>query len=659
MRPMLASAVADITQLTYPLYASPKLDGCFSGNAQVWTEKGMVKIKDIVESRLKVKVASYNMDTKKVEFKKILNWYDNGDKEPQNWLNWIGSSSCITKNHKIYDAEREEWVEAGSFKGETISIDSRLNEALTGMLLGDSICAIEKRGQSGWRISWTVATKDLEYGEHKMKLMQGLFDNPIRKKDKISGYGSEVTYYVTPACTNLPTTVCRDLYQYDRSVEDYGKRKVDLNANDLRHFGDLSLAIWYFDDGSLSSNNGNSLTPRLIFSVPRYSDKTRHQFEKMFKRLYNVTPTFTKNGKDVSMVFSTPDSWYLLARINAVAGGVMPRKIPKCFDRKIVWEPLERISKSNLSDFKIYLSEYTRQHSKVAYDIEVEDNHNYFCDGILVHNCRGLVINGIVTSRSLKPIPNKYVQELFGNEHFNGLDGELIVGNPCDNSTFNTTTSVVMSRDKNPEEYGGVVFYVFDKFTNSEDEYLQRYSDLLAHLEVNGNDKMQVLQHTLVESPERLLELHTQYVAQGWEGTMTRLPTGSYKHGRSTLKQQWLLKLKDFEDAEGIVVDMVELMHNENESVTNALGRSERSTKKEGKRPAGMMGTLVIQTQWNGKNVQLELGTGFSEQDRKDMWNNKSEWIGKMVKYKFQKHGSMDKPRLPVYIGVRDEIDMS
>ena len=28
-----------------------------------------------------------------------------------------------------------------------------------------------------------------------------------------------------------------------------------------------------------------------------------------------------------------------------------------------------------------------------SYDIEVEDNHNYFVEGILVHNCRGWVIN--------------------------------------------------------------------------------------------------------------------------------------------------------------------------------------------------------------------------------------------------------------------------
>ena len=41
---------------------------------------------------------------------------------------------------------------------------------------------------------------------------------------------------------------------------------------------------------------------------------------------------------------------------------------------------------------------------------------------------RALVVDGVVMGRSLKPIPNKHVQRLFGHTQLNGLDGELIVG---------------------------------------------------------------------------------------------------------------------------------------------------------------------------------------------------------------------------------------
>ena len=36
---------------------------------------------------------------------------------------------------------------------------------------------------------------------------------------------------------------------------------------------------------------------------------------------------------------------------------------------------------------------------------------------------RALVIDGIVYSRSMKPIRNKHVQKLFGKPEYNGFDG--------------------------------------------------------------------------------------------------------------------------------------------------------------------------------------------------------------------------------------------
>ena len=38
---------------------------------------------------------------------------------------------------------------------------------------------------------------------------------------------------------------------------------------------------------------------------------------------------------------------------------------------------------------------------------------------------RSLVIDSVVYSRSLKPIRNKHVQQLFGKPEYNGMDGEM------------------------------------------------------------------------------------------------------------------------------------------------------------------------------------------------------------------------------------------
>ena len=58
---------------------------------------------------------------------------------------------------------------------------------------------------------------------------------------------------------------------------------------------------------------------------------------------------------------------------------------------------------------------------------------------------RCVIIDGVAYSRSLKPIRNKYIQSIIGNEKYNGFDGELVVGDIYDKDVFQKTTSGVMS----------------------------------------------------------------------------------------------------------------------------------------------------------------------------------------------------------------------
>ena len=89
-------------------------------------------------------------------------------------------------------------------------------------------------------------------------------------------------------------------------------------------------------------------------------------------------------------------------------------------------------------------------------------------DGIRV-----IVKDGVVYSRSLKPIPNKHVQSLFRNLH--GADGELIVGDVTAQDVFQKTTSGVMSKEGEPD----VTLYVFDMWNQTGKTYESRYNTLL------------------------------------------------------------------------------------------------------------------------------------------------------------------------------------
>src|SRR5437764_14153081 len=94
-----------------------------------------------------------------------------------------------------------------------------------------------------------------------------------------------------------------------------------------------------------------------------------------------------------------------------------------------------------------------------------------------VDGLRSLAMDGKPISRSMKPIPNRFIQSVFDTWAgvMNGLDGELVVGSLTAKDVFNVTTSAVTAQDGRPE----VTYYVFDLW-NQPQHYAARLS-LLSH----------------------------------------------------------------------------------------------------------------------------------------------------------------------------------
>lgn len=268
---------------------------------------------------------------------------------------------------------------------------------------------------------------------------------------------------------------------------------------------------------------------------------------------------------------------------------------------------------------------------------------------------RAIIKDGVVLSRTLKPIPNKYIQEVLGKPAYNRLDGELIVGESYHPNVMQATTSGVMSIEGEPE----FIYFVFDRW--SEDPYVhtpfhERYRMLCNDMDYVDTPNIRVLEQTLVKEESHLLRLEEEFLAKGWEGVMIRSVNGIYKHGRSTNKEGYLLKLKRFSDAEAYVVGVEELLHNDNEAVRNSLGLLERSTHMENKRKSGMLGSLVCRDIETG--IEFNIGTGISEAQRKEFWDTQESIIGRVVKYKYFPVGVKEKPRFPVFLGWRNKIDI-
>lgn len=274
---------------------------------------------------------------------------------------------------------------------------------------------------------------------------------------------------------------------------------------------------------------------------------------------------------------------------------------------------------------------------------------------------RALVVDGVVLSRRFIAIPNKHVQKLFGRSAYNGLDGELICGSGTEHDTYGQTESAVMSVEGTPQ----VTFNVFDDFSFDKKPFHERLYRARSRVNKNGNPNLLLVDHEELKDEADVMSYMEQQLEEGYEGIMLRSWGGPYKYGRSTAREGYLLKLKEFEDAEGMIVGVEELKHNKNAKQANNLGGTKRSGHKAGMVKGGVMGALTVHPlDKKGRRdkdaMPFNLGTGFTAKDRERLWKMHADGklLGLIVAYRFQRHGMKDRPRIPSFKGFRSRVDL-
>lgn len=277
-------------------------------------------------------------------------------------------------------------------------------------------------------------------------------------------------------------------------------------------------------------------------------------------------------------------------------------------------------------------------------DIEYPVYASTKLDGI-----RCTIFNGVALSRSLKPIRNKQIQQWASDNAgmIEGVDGEFIVGSPTDSQVFLNTTSFVMSFDKQ-EDFS---FYAFDVVQDTPADYRQKALE-----QRNMPSNVKVVEQVLINDSTQLEAFRTAVVEQGYEGAMVKAINGKYKYGRSSVKEGLLLKLKLFKDDEFEIVGYDCKYHNANEATTNELGRTARSSAKEGMIPLDTLGVLYLQTK-DGKTFGC--GSGFDDKQRNELWLIRDSLKGQLATVKYFDLGGYETPRFPVFKSIRDKMDTS
>lgn len=263
---------------------------------------------------------------------------------------------------------------------------------------------------------------------------------------------------------------------------------------------------------------------------------------------------------------------------------------------------------------------------------------------------RCLIVGGVAVSRKLKPIPNDYVRRMLSGLP-DGFDGELMVPGA---QNFGETSSAIMAQAGTPT----FEYHVFDYNVGPDLGYLARVDRLAREVriaDITHGDWVKILEPYRADTVAELARYEELCLAQGHEGIMVRTGDGPYKHGRSTAREGYLLKLKRFEDGEAVVIGYEELQRNENTLEKDALGHAKRSKAKAGMVPGGTLGKLHVR---RADGIEFAIGSGFDDAFRAWAWENRAQLGGRIVKYKHQPHGAQEAPRLPVFLGFRHEDDV-
>lgn len=257
-------------------------------------------------------------------------------------------------------------------------------------------------------------------------------------------------------------------------------------------------------------------------------------------------------------------------------------------------------------------------------------------------------------SRSFKPIPNHHIRNTVEANCPAGIDGELeIIG-----GNFNDVQSEVMTREGTPEFCYKIFDYVKDSL---EKPYMERMEDLKKMFEENPqiHTFCQPVFPVIVNNLEELEAVKALHLSQGYEGTMLRALDSKYKCGRSSFKERILLAIKYFQDGEAEILSVEERMHNANEAEEDAFHHTTRSSHKANMVPAGTLGKFCVRDLKDGTEFKIGTFKNLTDPMKKEIWDNKESYVGKIVHFREQIHGKKDKPRIPTFFGFRSPEDMS
>ena len=227
-----------------------------------------------------------------------------------------------------------------------------------------------------------------------------------------------------------------------------------------------------------------------------------------------------------------------------------------------------------------------------------------------------------------------------------------------------------MGAFKGVSEIANLHWWVFDFVAHPLQSYQDRYNMTAKAVEILNHPRVHLVPMTIAYNREELDAIIAQFFDDGYEGAIIRNLNTPAKEGRPGKRTQELVRVKGWMDSEMLVTGFTEGQTNTNEAKTNSLGRTERSSAKDGMVPNGMVGSIqgtligdcfhpVTGAKIFSDGLPITIGTGtMTDAELLDYFKHPEKLVGHPVKFKHLAHGVKDLPRMGNYISHRLKEDM-
>ena len=290
---------------------------------------------------------------------------------------------------------------------------------------------------------------------------------------------------------------------------------------------------------------------------------------------------------------------------------------------------------------------------------------------VKIDGVRALNINGTLTGRSLDPFKGFGITEYWSKPEFQYLDGEMTLGaDAASSERLCSLTTGALGAFKGVTSMADVYLHCFDWLAEPNLPYFQRYEMLKAYVEKLDHPRVKLVPLHIANNREELDALIARFFDEGYEGAIIRNLAAPAKEGRPSKVKQELVRVKGWMDSEMLVTGFTEGQTNTNEAKTNTLGRTERSSAKDGMVPNGMVGSIhgtmigdcfhpITGEKLFADGLPITIGTGtMTDAELLDYFKHPEKLVGHPVKFKHLAHGTKTLPRMGNYISHRLKEDM-